>query len=307
MSLVRIIEDTFFSVCRYWGGLQNAFDCFGPVRAMQTGIGSADLNMVWSEAPLTREDAPCVRQVEKYYERASLPYWWWVFPRAKTAETIQLLKCADYTYLLSMPCLLADLGDLPAFTPAETFAQPHKINNRHSREYPKGHECGNRVFSRVSWMPAFAGMTDKGVIQSSPAVIIRRVANQEDLALWKEVTFAGFDFPQGDRASYDRFTGAFPLDSGSPQKAFLAFDGGRPTAASLLFLANDAAGLYFITTLGDYRRRGIGRELVLATLHHARAAGARFASLQSSQDGLSVYEKAGFKECCRVDIYGRKG
>ena len=76
-------------------------------------------------------------------------------------------------------------------------------------------------------------------------------------------------------------------------------------AASLLFLAGNAAGLYFITTLGEYRRRGIGRELVLATLEHARAAGASFASLQSSPDGLSVYEKAGLKECCRVDIYGR--
>lgn len=259
MSLVRIIEDTFFAVCRYWGGLQNTFDVFGPVQAMQTGIASADLNMVWSEAPLTREDAPWVRQVEKYYERASLPWWWWIFPRAKTAETIQLLKGADYTYLLSMPCLLADLSVLPEAKP-----------------------CG-------------------------PAATIRQVGNQKELALWKEVTFAGFDFPKGDRTSYDRFTGAFSLDPGSSQKAFLAFDGGKPVAASLLFLAGNAAGLYFITTLGEYRRRGIGRELVLATLEHARAAGARFASLQSSPDGLRVYEKAGFKECCRVDIYGRKG
>jgi len=259
MSYVRIIEDTFFAVCRYWGGLQNAFDVFGPVRAMQTGIASADLNMVWSESPLTQGDAPCVRQVEKYYETESLPYWWWIFPRAKTSETIQLLKSADYTYLLSMPCMLADLNELSSEKPRE--------------------------------MP----------------LTIRQVVSREDLALWKEVTFAGFDFPQGDRTSYDRFTAAFPLDPGSPQKAFLAFDGGRPVTASLLFLANDAAGLYFITTLGDYRRRGIGRELVLATLQQARAAGARFASLQSSPDGMSVYEKAGFKECCRVDIYGRNG
>lgn len=256
MSLVRIIEDTFFSVCRCWGGLQNAFDSFGPIRAMQTGIGSADLNMVWSEAPLTREDAPWVRQVQEYYERASLPYWWWVFPRAKTAETIQLLKSSDYTYLLSMPCMLADVSKLPSKKPRKT------------------------------------------------SLTIRQVGSRQDLALWKEVTFAGFDFPQSDRASYDRFTGAFPLDPGSSQKVFLALDGGKPVAASLLFLAGDAAGLYFITTLGDYRRRGIGRELVLATLQHARAAGARFASLQSSPDGMSVYEKAGFKECCRVDIYG---
>lgn len=256
MPYVRVIEDTFFAVCRYWGGLQNTFDVFGPVRAMQTGIGSADLNMAWSEAPLTQEDAPRIRQVQNGYEQASLPWWWWMFPRAKTAETIRLLKDAGCVYQLSMPCLLADLGDLPAFT---------------------------------------------------PAAVIRRVANQEDLAIWKQVTFAGFDFPPGDWDSYDRFTGAFPLDPGSPQQTFLAFDGGKPVGASLLFLANHAAGLYFITTLAEHRRRGIGREMVLAILHHARAAGARYASLQSSPDGLGVYEKAGMKECCRVDIYGRKG
>ncbi|MDD4091479.1 MAG: GNAT family N-acetyltransferase [Smithellaceae bacterium] len=256
MSYVRVIEDTFFAVCRHWGGLQNTFDVFGPVRAMQTGIASADLNMAWSESPLTQGDAPWVRQVEKYYETASLPYWWWVFPRAKTAETIRLLKDTGHVHLLNMPCLLADLGALPLQEPAAT---------------------------------------------------VRRVENQEDLALWQEVTFAGFDFSQGDRTSYDRFAGAFSLGPDSPQKAFLAFDGYRPVAASLLFLAGNAAGLYFITTLGEYRRRGIGRELVLTTLHHARAAGARYASLQSSPDGLTVYEQAGFKECCRVDIYGRKG
>ncbi len=256
MSLVRVIEDTFFAVCRYWGGLQNAFDVFGPVRAMQTGIASADLNMAWSEAPLTPEDAPWVRQVEKYYEGASLPYWWWVFPRAKTAETIRLLKETGHVHVMNMPCLLADLSILPL---------------------------------------------------GEPASKVRRVEHQEDLERWKEVTFAGFDFPQSERTSYDRFIGAFFSDPDSPQKAFLAFDGGKPAAASLLFLANDAAGLYFITTLAEYRRRGIGRELVLATLHHARASGARFASLQSSPDGRSVYEKAGFKEFCRVDIYARKG
>ena len=52
--------------------------------------------------------------------------------------------------------------------------------------------------------------------------------------------------------------------------------------------------------------QGIGREMVLATLHYARAAGARLASPQSSPDGLRVYANAGFHECCRVDIYGRK-
>jgi hypothetical protein len=42
-----------------------------------------------------------------------------------------------------------------------------------------------------------------------------------------------------------------------------------------------------------------------ATMRYAKMAGARYASLQSSPDGLTVYEQAGFKEYCRVDVYGR--
>ncbi|PKP66965.1 MAG: N-acetyltransferase, partial [Alphaproteobacteria bacterium HGW-Alphaproteobacteria-8] len=47
----------------------------------------------------------------------------------------------------------------------------------------------------------------------------------------------------------------------------------------------------------------IGLELTQATMRFAKKACARFATLQSSPDGLRVYEQAGFREHCRVDVY----
>jgi hypothetical protein len=39
-------------------------------------------------------------------------------------------------------------------------------------------------------------------------------------------------------------------------------------------------------------------------MRFAKIVGARYATLQSSPDGLCAYQQAGFKEFCRVDVYG---
>jgi GNAT superfamily N-acetyltransferase len=257
MSLISVIENTFFSNYRYWGNLNDSFRDFGSIRSMKTGIDSADMNAVWSEKPLSEEDVPSIRQISNDYESEALPFWWWIFPCAKTAETIKLLEAADCSFMLSMPCLLADLNRLP--------------------DNPPGKE----------------------------PVAVRCVGSKEDLALWKDISFAGFDFPLHTCTQFDRFTASFDLGADSPQKNFLAFVNGKPVATCLLFLTGEAAGIYFVTTLPGHRNKGIGLQLIRETMRRAKTAGARYASLQSSPDGLTVYEKAGFKEYCRVDVYGR--
>lgn len=255
MSVISVIENTFFTVCRYWGGLRGSLRSFGSVRAMQTGIDSADLNMVWSEKSLTREDTQFFPQIEKYYNDKGLPFWWWIFPSAKTPETIVRLQAAEYTFVSGTPCLLADLSLL------------------------RDGEACDRV------------------------VTVSRVRDQEQLTQWKEVSFAGFDFPAHTQDQYDRFTASFDLGPDSPQKLFLASENGKPVATSLVFLSNGAAGIYFVTTLAEHRKKGIGLELTQATMRFAKMAGARWVSLQSSPDGRHVYERAGFKEYFRADVY----
>ncbi len=255
MSTISVIENTFFANARYWGGLDASLFHSHSIWSMKTGIDSADLNMAWSEKPLASEDIDPLRQIKSNYKNDGLPFWWWVFPSAKSATTIDILKDEGFSFVLSVPCMLADLKALR-----------------------DGASCD-------------AGIT------------IRRVRDQEDLNLWKDVSFAGFDFPSETSAQYTRFVDTFNLDADSPQRFFLAYANGQPVATSLLFLTENAAGIYFVTTLAEHRKKGIGLELTQATLRTAKIAGARFATLQSSPDGLPVYERAGFKEYCRVDVY----
>jgi ribosomal protein S18 acetylase RimI-like enzyme len=134
-----------------------------------------------------------------------------------------------------------------------------------------------------------------------------QVQNGETLHLWEKVSFAGFDFPPETQHQYHRFVGAFNLKTDSPQKFFLAYFNGQPVATSLLFLHDNAAGIYFVSTLAQFRQKGIGLAVTRSAMRAARHAGAQYATLQSSPDGLHVYRQAGFQEYCRADVYGSKG
>ncbi len=164
-------------------------------------------------------------------------------------------------------------------------------------------------FSLVERIPSMladlAGLSDLAPCDS--IVSIRQVQTREDLDLWEETSFAGFDFHPENRAQYQNFVGAFHLGENAPQKLFLAFVNKIPVATSLLFLNGEAAGIYFVCTLPHYRKQGIGLLITKATMHFARISGSRFATLQSSPDGLNIYSQAGFKESCKVDVYSLNG
>jgi ribosomal protein S18 acetylase RimI-like enzyme len=86
---------------------------------------------------------------------------------------------------------------------------------------------------------------------------------------------------------------------------FLGRLDGRPVATSRLSSAAGVAGLYSVVTLAEARGRGIGRAMTLAALYAGRDAGLTIATLQSSDMGLAIYRRLGFREVFRYGIYVR--
>ena len=163
----------------------------------------------------------------------------------------------------------------------------------------------NEGFSRVGSIPCMLAelnaFTEK---LSFPAGLqIIQVANQEEMLLWESVSFTAFDFPAETRHQYSRFVATFDLGHDTNQHFFLAFLDGKPVATSLSYFQNQYAGIYFVATLKEHRKKGIGLAITQSTMHHAKMAGSLYATLQSSRDGLSVYRQAGFKEYGRADVY----
>ncbi|WP_437735642.1 GNAT family N-acetyltransferase [Sorangium sp. So ce1335] len=105
---------------------------------------------------------------------------------------------------------------------------------------------------------------------------------------------------------YERATPAL-LSGDAPLWLYVGYLEGTPVATSELAVGGGVAGLYNISTIPSYRRRGIGRALTLRPLLDARAAGLRVAILQASADGLRLYEQMGFVATGRITEYKPAG
>ena len=88
-----------------------------------------------------------------------------------------------------------------------------------------------------------------------------------------------------------------------PWRHYLAYLDDEPVATTTIYLGAGVAGVYFVMTIPEARRRGIGAAITLAGLQEARDSGYRTGVLGSSAAGRSVYAGLGFREYCTIDLY----
>jgi hypothetical protein len=75
-------------------------------------------------------------------------------------------------------------------------------------------------------------------------ITIATVKDKNDLLIWEDISFHGFEMPQRAREKYGVFVSSFDLGAQSPQKLFLAYLEEKPVATSLLFTHKKTAGIY---------------------------------------------------------------
>jgi ribosomal protein S18 acetylase RimI-like enzyme len=80
-------------------------------------------------------------------------------------------------------------------------------------------------------------------------------------------------------------------------KLFVGYFQNQPAATGALFLDENTAGVWDVTTLPQFRRRGIGTDMTLQALFYAfDNFGHRIGVLTASEDGEPVYRKIGFQK-----------
>ncbi len=126
---------------------------------------------------------------------------------------------------------------------------------------------------------------------------IKLVSNEE---LLRDFITAYQKLIPNDVAAIDEFytkAAPFILDTNSALKLFVGFYEGAPAATSALFVQNDVAGIWDITTLSEFRRKGIGTDMTLHALKYAKDfCNCKVGVLTASEDGERVYRKIGFQK-----------
>lgn len=131
---------------------------------------------------------------------------------------------------------------------------------------------------------------------NQPDLTIRQVESAEDRALWGELAARGTGFEEPAVRALAALEPCIPAERLDGQARLLAEYKGKPVASGALVISGDHAGAYAISTLPEFRRRGIGRAITLHALQLGAAGGARTGFLQSSPMGRPVYENMGFRE-----------
>lgn len=74
---------------------------------------------------------------------------------------------------------------------------------------------------------------------------------------------------------------------------------------ALTLRLGDDLGIHYVATEPEHRRRGLAARLLRAVLAEARADGLRTATLQSSPDGLRLYQGLGFRTVATLRAFVR--
>lgn len=141
----------------------------------------------------------------------------------------------------------------------------------------------------LRWPPAVGGLE------------VRLVRGDADLERWTRLFCRAYGFDDAFVAPLVSIVAA--LGSDLPFGYYLGSQDGRPVATSALHLAAGVAGVYFVASLPEARRRGVGAQMTAVPLAEARRRGFRVGALQTSQTGQGLGRRLGFAATGPVDHY----
>jgi ribosomal protein S18 acetylase RimI-like enzyme len=92
----------------------------------------------------------------------------------------------------------------------------------------------------------------------------------------------------------------------APVQHYLAFMGTEPVATASLVLSGPVPGIWNVGTLTEYRRQGIGAELMHHALAEAEALGHTANMLLASSDGVPLYRRLGYETVSMARMYAKR-
>jgi pimeloyl-ACP methyl ester carboxylesterase/GNAT superfamily N-acetyltransferase len=107
----------------------------------------------------------------------------------------------------------------------------------------------------------------------------------------------------GHPECYDRFYKQIPfavLEEGSPLEMHVAYlrENPLPVVTGVIVFGGSIAGIYYLATLPDQRRKGYGTAMMKYLFNRAKQKGYLLAGLEASHEGESLYKRLGFHEVC---------
>lgn len=135
----------------------------------------------------------------------------------------------------------------------------------------------------------------KNQIESDHSNIkVVRVENKETLKTW--VGIVNTALFEGELFSFEQFYELFLLDN---TYFYLGLYNGHPTSTCMFITDGEIATVEMVSTLKEYRKKGIGTAVVTTALQELPQIGVKTAILRAEKEAVNVYRRIGFVELCK--------
>lgn len=84
---------------------------------------------------------------------------------------------------------------------------------------------------------------------------------------------------------------------------YLARIEGKPVATATQFFCAGLGGIWWVTTVPELRRRGVGTSITRIALADAASLGYRAVMVETLSDSVHTYRRLGFREYCKINVY----
>jgi ribosomal protein S18 acetylase RimI-like enzyme len=163
--------------------------------------------------------------------------------------------------------------------------------------------CRQAGFVQVSEPPGMALRERTGLGPLEPGVVVRTVESPDDAQAFIGVMIGAYASLQLSAASVTTLLSR-PTRWLSPfSRVLLVLEHGRAVAGGIMLLSHGVAGIYWVGTAPDARRRGHGETVTRSLSELAFDAGARAVFLHASPMGEATYRRIGFEEITRYRRY----
>lgn len=145
-------------------------------------------------------------------------------------------------------------------------------------------------------MVAELSRMNEAVLEQVPdGFVIREVSNETELYDFKKVFVKTYEIPEWAGQAWVDATLAISAGK-TPWRMFVGYLDDKPVATNMLFNGGGVASVYAVATVPSTRGKGIGAAITLKPLLDARDRdGYTYAVLFSTEMGISVYQRIGFR------------
>jgi GNAT superfamily N-acetyltransferase len=153
-----------------------------------------------------------------------------------------------------------------------------------------------RGFRDEGWFPGLLLQPIPETLPSQPEGLeVRRVDTLQELATFECAASRAYEVPSGPVyggwLTYPGFS------------FYLAYHRGAPVATATLVASHGLAGIVYVGTVPEARRKGFGRAVVYAAIDAGRRLGLAASALWATPGGLAMYETMGFRPVTRYRIW----